>query len=493
MSLQKLSLSDAVDQALRRVEEGNPFPKPVFNFSNNGPLALNGVLPVILPDKGDFSVPHAARALGFNPLGIFQPREVGSSLGGSSVVTNEDFFREELSCIYEQYVREALKIYSATLGLRFEFNVSLADLAYSDLPAAVAFGSVNVAGANEYSAFNNGLDGSVEQFDTEGYTFFISDEGVLELSRIVVDPLFGKSSQGIYGDSVYADYAFSTFVHEFGHSLGLLHPGTYNGDLKSLDELIWLSDSTDESIMSYVGQKARAEFGLPYSDSDLSPITPRVVDFLALNRLYASQETSDGMLGDLSAFLGDTTYGFNSTISPDVSEVYAEMAGLLGENKLSMTLADFGGVDTIDLSGYENKNALDLTVLTGEEYESRFSMLNGTKNNLSLAVGTVIENAIGGRAGDTFWDNAADNVFKGLDGDDRFYLTSGSDAVDGGRGFDAVLLAGGRDEYSVETVASGSNAGLVTVASVTDPAAFVATLTSIEQLIFQADGVVLDL
>ena len=144
--------------------------------------------------------------------------------------------------------------------------------------------------------------------------------------------------------------------------------------------------------------------------------------------------------------MGDTTYGFNSTISPGVSEVYAEMAGLLGENKLSMTLADFGGVDTIDLSGYGNKNALDLTVMTGEEYESRFSMLNGTKNNLSLAVGTVIENAIGGRAGDTFWDNAADNVFKGLDGDDRFYLTSGSDAVDGGRGFDAVLLAGGRDE-----------------------------------------------
>lgn len=500
MSPEKLSLVDAVDQTLRQVIPELSGPKSVFNLSAQGPLALDGVLPVILPRDDRYVIPAAAGALGIDPFAIFEPSDP-SDLS----IQNRDYFQQPLDPVYEDYIRETSKIYSATLGIRFDLDASLSDFAASRFPAALIYGSVGSGlAANEGNFFGEGRNAS----GSKVFGRLFEEGGFVELSRVLITPSWKNQAEGFWGASPYANYAFGTFVHETGHSLGLMHPGTYNGELKNVDELIWLPDSIDESVMSYVSQVQRQRFGLlptwgggdkENPEDQLYSITPRVLDFLALDRVYGGQETSQGQLGVANAFVGDTVYGFNTSISPDVSEVYADMAALLGENALSMTLVDGGGIDTIDLSGYDGSNRLDLTILTGNEYESRYSSLNGTLNNLSLAVGTVIENAIGGSADDTFWDNSADNVLEGREGDDRFYLTTGLDEVIGGEGFDVVVISGLQSDYQIQTQliggsgGDGGSAGNVTVGSIADPAVFTATLTSVEQVIFQGDGTVLDL
>lgn len=504
MAPSRLSLLDAVDQTLRR-DEGLGRSKAVFNLSAEGVLALDGVLPVILPDDPFLLDSSLFGRLGFDAHAVFQPLEPGSSLGGNPVATNKNFFSLPLSGSYYHFMRESLKIYGATLGIRFDTERRIGDLAFESIPAALAYGSLRMVGANEFNAFSNVRVG-VAPFRPGDYTFLeeVDSQGNVfnRLSRIVIEPQFGaiRDLLSDSGESPFARYAFSTYVHETGHSLGLSHPGTYNGRLAGLSELDWVSDSKDESVMSYVSQSSRADFGLSSTGVDLEPVTPRVLDFLALDRIYGSQVTSDGRrLGISNAFVGDTIYGFNTSISPEVSEVYAGMADLLGGNLVAMTIVDAGGVDTIDLSGFAKSNRLDLRVMTGDEFASRFSSLNGTTNNLSLAVGTVIENAIGGSAGDVFWDNGADNVLEGRDGDDRFYLTAGLDEVIGGEGLDTVVIPGLQSDYQIQVQAiggsggDGGSAGNVSIRLVSDPAAFTATLTSVEQLLFQGDGSLLSL
>ena len=96
-----------------------------------------------------------------------------------------------------------------------------------------------------------------------------------------------------------------------------------------------------------------------------------------------------------------------------------------------------GGVDTLDLSGYAMAQTVRLTANT-------FSSIGGLRDNVSIAVGTVIENAIGGSGADTLEGNAAGNtliggggadVLQGLGGDDLL-IGDQFDNMYGGSGFD---------------------------------------------------------
>jgi hypothetical protein len=114
---------------------------------------------------------------------------------------------------------------------------------------------------------------------------------------------------------------------------------------------------------------------------------------------------------------------------------------------VAITIADASGVDSLDFSGYANSCTIDLYVMTGNEYRSRLSSVNGIYGNLSLAIGTVIENAIGGDGDDEFYDNEMDNTLSGRRGDDWFQITGGDDLINGGPGIDTVRLIGGLDDY----------------------------------------------
>ena len=101
----------------------------------------------------------------------------------------------------------------------------------------------------------------------------------------------------------------------------------------------------------------------------------------------------------------------------------------------------------MDYSNTSTANLIDLR-------EGYFSNINGYKGNVSIAIGTVIENAFGGEGADTIIGNAVANTLRGnggadtlygYDGDDLLYGGSGNDALYGGNGNDSLLGGAGAD------------------------------------------------
>ena len=73
--------------------------------------------------------------------------------------------------------------------------------------------------------------------------------------------------------------------------------------------------------------------------------------------------------------------------------------------------------------------------------EGYFSDIGGFDGNVSIAIGAVIENAIGGTGHDLIIGNDAANNLDGGSGNDTVNGGTGNDTVQGGGGFD--ILRGG--------------------------------------------------
>jgi peptidase M10/serralysin-like protein len=83
------------------------------------------------------------------------------------------------------------------------------------------------------------------------------------------------------------------------------------------------------------------------------------------------------------------------------------------------------------LSGYATNQLIDLRPGT-------FSDVGALTENVSIAVGTTIENAIGGGGNDTIYENSANNV------------------IDGGAGTDTLIFSGSSLQYLVTYNQNGS-------------------------------------
>jgi len=257
-------------------------------------------------------------------------------------------------------------------------------------------------------------------------------------------------------------YGATTLIHETGHALGLSHPGDYDAsDDTPLTYALadYYQDSRQYTVMSYWDAY---ETGGQHIDWSLmrfaySP-TPLVHDIAAIQAMYGA---------DLTTRTGDTTYGFNWT-----SDLAERPAFQITEHQLAPVFAiyDAGGNDTLDLSGYSTPSYIDLNpgsfssaggtdhYLTLDEinannaaaglparsqflydvYNNGVEGVNGgvswkslspgplMHDNISIAYGTWVENAIGGSGADTIVGNAHDNVLTGNAGADHFVETSGA-------------------------------------------------------------------
>lgn len=206
-------------------------------------------------------------------------------------------------------------------------------------------------------------------------------------------------------------YGVQTFIHEFGHALGLNHGGPYNGNGDYATDAIFNIDTWQYSIMSYFTQDNYD------SASYLYLIGPMIGDIKALNDLY----------GRLSANAGNTLYGRGETA----------ISGWTDFGRYSQAtycINDTSGIDTMDYSNTATANTIDLRA-------GFFSDINGYRGNVSIAIGTVIENASGGSGADTIFGNAVSNTLRGNGGNDRLWGGSGSDLLDGGTGVDAAYYS----------------------------------------------------
>ena len=206
-----------------------------------------------------------------------------------------------------------------------------------------------------------------------------------------------------------SDYTFATLIHEIGHAIGLDHP--FDG----IDQLVTSQDFSNYTLMSYTDPE-NYYYDTSGNYNYLISSTPMVYDIAAIQHLY----------GAATHNAGDTVYKYDPT-KPFVEAIW-----------------DSGGYDTLDLSNFNKACTIDLT-------PGAYSTIACTDwtmtDNLGIAAGAVIEQAIGGSGSDTITGNFADNTLYGGAGNDAISAGDGDDIIYCGTGNDTLTGGLGADEF----------------------------------------------
>lgn len=230
-------------------------------------------------------------------------------------------------------------------------------------------------------------------------------------------------------------YGLSSIIHEVGHMLGLGHGGDYNGDVKPRTQQFSAYDDRMYSIMSYIywgntDAKYLAQNPVQGTDWGITedgyerqaPHSIMQLDIEAIQQLYGAAEATP--------FDGGEVYGFNTTVAGPLHDFF----DFTFNTDPVVTLYNQGTGNTLDLSGYADAQTIDLT-------PGAFSSVGGHVNNVAIAVGTVIETAIGGSGADRI---IASDVASTLNGN------AGDDVLIGGRGLDTLSGGSGADRFAFE-------------------------------------------
>jgi serralysin len=251
-----------------------------------------------------------------------------------------------------------------------------------------------------------------------------------------------NNSRGYYDNPVKGNYAYSTFLHETGHALGLEHPHTDN--VTPVDR-----DSLEYSVMSYrsyVGKSLNSGYT---NEAWGYPQSLMMYDIAALQHLYGANYETNG---------GKSTYSW----SPTTGEMFINGVGqgAPGANLIFLTVWDGGGVDTYDFSNFTTNLDVDLrpgqwtTTSTAQLAKLHYDGSEIATGNIANALqangdpGSLIENARGGWGDDVIRGNQADNKLWGGRGDDVLNGGAGDDMLRGGSG-DDILRGGSGDDVLI--------------------------------------------
>ncbi|MCH2180400.1 MAG: M10 family metallopeptidase C-terminal domain-containing protein [Mariniblastus sp.] len=246
--------------------------------------------------------------------------------------------------------------------------------------------------------------------DTAAYAFYPSDQetgGDMWFNLLSINDQGELIGQLQYNDWSYGTGAYSVFLHELGHALGLKHPFDGNPILPPA------TDNDVYTVMSYTGRPDM-----------ISPSTHALYDIYSLQQLYGvNEETATG------------------------DDVYS-IANTWGSQSAAWTIWDAGGNDTLSAEGSAGSAVVDLR-------EGRISTIGFAVNNIALAMGVQMENGIGSSNSDIMFGNEGRNVIDGGAGADEIHGFGGRDILTGGADNDTffVGVASGDDWVSENQLA----------------------------------------
>ena len=222
------------------------------------------------------------------------------------------------------------------------------------------------------------------------------------------------------------EFAAHLFIHEIGHALGLKHPHNDNagdGDVSDPPYLSVQEDVTTYTQLSYT-QKL-ADYVSQFRDLDIA----------ALQYLYGPAKVA----GTAQNQTGDNIY---TLMTSQRNFIW-----------------DGGGNDTLDASNANARLALSLEVGERSYFGNDPSQYITDSGQITINIGTVIENAYGTAFDDVITGNSVANTLRGNAGNDRLSGGAGDDALLGGDGNDTLEGGAGNDWLSGGNGADTLNGG----------------------------------
>jgi serralysin len=229
---------------------------------------------------------------------------------------------------------------------------------------------------------------------------------------------------------------YATLIHEIGHALGLKHP--FDTEAGGWRVTLGGVENTEQYTVMAYSLHPHAEF---YDTGghlrEIEASTPMLYDIAAIQYLYGA---------NLATRAGDDVYSFR----PD--------------EPFLMCIWDGAGNDTISVARFALGCDVDLRAGHFSDIAIRSApgfggTYDGT-DNLSIAFGVVIENAIGGQGADRLRGNDAANALRGGGGADTLVGGVGNDWLEGGYGRDVLVGGAGADTFYFR-VSSGAAADVI--------------------------------